>query len=148
MNKNINNWTQLTYKEKIEHYSSIMQTTLKAGENLNLWYIHKTFIREVIKKLAKPHPLNLLEVRKEQNKSIWRNIKDYWKMFFTQLNVFSIEKENKNQILIFKNTLILRKIDHVLGEELKVARNWGYLFDIQKPHFDPKEKNLVLRGKV
>nr|WP_318023766.1 ABC transporter ATP-binding protein [Mycoplasmopsis bovigenitalium] len=145
MNKNINNWTKLSYKEKIEHYSTIMQTTLKTGENLNAAPYTKLY-PQVIKKLAKPHPLNLLEVHKEQNKSIWRNIKDYWKnVFYSIKRIFNWKRKQESNIDIQKY-IDSAQIDHVLGEDLKVAAEIEDIYLTFKNPADPKEKNLVLRG--
>ncbi|QBF34999.1 ABC transporter ATP-binding protein [Mycoplasmopsis phocirhinis] len=122
-----------------------MQTTLKTEGELNPAPYTKLY-PYVIKKLAKPHPLNLLEVRKEKNKGFWKDIVDFWKNIghgFSRIFRWGKKQQSNIDLESYFNSA---KVEHVLGEDLKVAAEIDDIYLTFKNPANPKEKNLVLRG--
>ncbi|MBU4690594.1 ABC transporter ATP-binding protein [Mycoplasma sp. ES3157-GEN-MYC] len=142
---NSQDWRKLSYKQKIEYYSENFKTTLKIGNIENKDPYTKLY-PQVIKKLAKPHPKNLLTVTKEQNKSFWRNTKDFWgNIWYRLTHLFKFGKKNESNI-DFDSYIENAKVEHVLGEDLKVAAEIEDVYLTFKNPANPREKNLVLRG--
>ncbi|MCS4536865.1 ABC transporter ATP-binding protein [Mycoplasma sp. CSL7475-4] len=122
-----------------------MQTTLKTERELNPAPYSKLY-PQVIKKLAKPHPLNLLEVRKEKNKGFWKDVADFWKNIGHGISrIFRWGKKFQSNIDL-QSYFDSARIEHVLGEDLKVAAEIEDIYLTFKNPANPKEKNLVLRG--
>ncbi|WP_036461316.1 ABC transporter ATP-binding protein [Mycoplasma simbae] len=122
-----------------------MLTNLPTGENLNVAPYTKLY-PHVIKKLAKPHPLNLLEVRKDKNKSFIRGIVDFWKNFAHSIARLSRLGKKTESNFDFDQYIASAQVERVLGEDLKVAAEVEDIYLTFKNPANPKEKNLVLRG--
>ncbi|AIA29310.1 oligopeptide ABC transporter ATP-binding protein [Mycoplasmopsis californica] len=121
-----------------------MVTTLPTGDDLTPHPYSKLY-PQVIKKLAKPHPLNLLEVRKDQNRGFWRGMSDYWKNIARNVvRLFRKRKDKDN--FDFQVYLDSAPTEKILGENLKVAAEVEDIYLTFKNPANPKEKNLVLRG--
>ncbi|QJR43884.1 ABC transporter ATP-binding protein [Mycoplasma miroungirhinis] len=138
------NWQNLSYQEKIEYYDEVLQTTLKTEANLNK-NSYTPIYPEVIKKLAKPHPKNLLEVRKDKNKSFVRNTVDLWKNWINKTQKLFTFKKNSN-LFDFQKYIDNSTEDVILGNKFKVAAEINDIYLTFKNPANPKEKNLVLRG--
>ncbi|TQC51377.1 ABC transporter ATP-binding protein [Mycoplasmopsis mucosicanis] len=122
-----------------------MTTNLSTGEITNNAPYSKLY-PQVIQKNAKPHPKDLLVVRKDKNRSFFRNIKDFWgNLFYRISKLFKFKKRHESSIDM-QSYIDAAKIDHVLGEDLKVAAEIEDIYLTFKNPADPKEKNLVLRG--
>ncbi|MBN4083345.1 ABC transporter ATP-binding protein [Mycoplasma sp. CSL10137] len=143
-NINIENWKTLSYQEKIKYYSSVMTTNLSSNLELDKAPYTKLY-PEVIKKLAKPHPKNLLEVRKDKNKSFSRGVIDFWTNIFNKLkNLSKLKKQNAT--FEFQKYIDNARTEHVLDQDLKVAAEIEDIYLTFKNPANPSEKNLVLRG--
>lgn len=98
----------------------------------------------------KPEPLDMMEIKSEKGKGIWRNFKDYWvqkgkfikSTWIKFTNLFRKNKIEKPQIDIFENAYK----EVVFGKETTVAAEIEDIYLTFKNPANPKEKNLVLRG--
>ncbi|WP_246529894.1 ABC transporter ATP-binding protein [Mycoplasma zalophi] len=121
-----------------------MKTSLKTETSLDK-DVYTPLYPEVIKKLAKPHPKNLLEVRKDKNKSFVRNTVDLWKNVAKKTQKLFTFKKQSN-LFDFQEYLDNAKVENILGNKLKVAAEIEDIYLTFKNPANPKEKNLVLRG--
>ncbi|MCU4117375.1 ABC transporter ATP-binding protein [Mycoplasma zalophi] len=137
-------WKNLSYQQKIEYYEEILKTSLKTETSLDK-DVYTPLYPEVIKKLAKPHPKNLLEVRKDKNKSFVRNTVDLWKNVAKKTQKLFTFKKQSN-LFDFQEYLDNAKVENILGNKLKVAAEIEDIYLTFKNPANPKEKNLVLRG--